>query len=224
MANLTHYAPPSTADPEGVCDTDRADVLLHHLPRGRPSALAAGPVLPAILDMYLSSRRLDQRRHPDLMIHLARLDAPAVPVACHSSLLAAGGTPSPAWGNWVFCSWSRTDPPVWGGPAGRVGNSSEYGPAHFHPILAGGGLQRAVARRIEIIKLHNEGAGAAALYPWGKWYGRDAHQINQKFIENSIGGPIADSTRENYKGRFEQRATFRRINGLGPYLSTDPWV
>ena len=138
--------------------------------------------------------------------------------------------PSTAWGNWAVLFLLVMYPPDATHTNPRLGEVVDHTPvtsnctrAVWPPLIrAGGGLQRAVAQRREILSLHEQGAGAVALNPWGKWYGNDAHMLNVKFIEDSIGGSIADSTRKNYKGHFEQWSTFRRINGLSPYLSADP--
>ena len=52
------------------------------------------------------------------------------------------------------------------------------------------------------------GVGPLALNPWRTWYGRYAHDLNEKFIEGSIGESISDSTRKHYRAHFAQWATF----------------
>ena len=60
-----------------------------------------------------------------------------------------------------------------------------------------------------------------ALSGWGEWYGANAEHADQKFIEASIGGSIADATRKLYSGQFNQCARFRAVNGESAYFETD---
>ena len=74
------------------------------------------------------------------------------------------------------------------------------------PIRAGGGFHRDVTRRDEMLAQHDAGGGPVSLNRRGEWYGPKARDLNEKFIESSIGGHIADSARKLYKGHFSQRA------------------
>ena len=137
---------------------------------------------------------------------------------------------APIWGNWLvllILAYCAPDGQI-GSPAGANDipttpfHLMPYDTTHLPPIMAGGGLQRSVAHRRDILQLHKDGSGAVALHPWGKWYGAEAGNLNQRFIESAIGGSIADSTRKNYKGSFEQWPTFRRVNGQSPFMVADP--
>ena len=140
------------------------------------------------------------------------------------------GRHAPTWGNWMVLLL-----PARCSPDSRIGSPSgvnetesisshltPYDATHLPPIRAGGGLQRAVAHRRDVLKLHEEGSGAVALNPRGKWYGAEAGDLNLRFIESAIGGSIADSARKNYNESFEQWPTFRRVNGKSPFMDADP--
>ena len=76
-----------------------------------------------------------------------------------------------------------------------------------------------MARRKELIDQQKAGGGAVALNPWGDWYGANVTCGNGKSIESTIGGSIADTTRELYSGHIAQWPTFRMINGRSPYVT-----
>ena len=118
---------------------------------------------------------------------------------------------APIWGNWLvllILAYCAPDGQI-GSPAGANDipttpfHLMPYDTTHLPPIMAGGGLQRSVAHRRDILQLHKDGSGAVALHPWGKWYGAEAGNLNQRFIESAIGGPLADSPRKNYKRSFQ---------------------
>ena len=136
----------------------------------------------------------------------------------------------PTWGRW-FVVWLLSQ---WGSSAWiwgvfvRCGKYSPavqlrpFGPTNFPPIRAGGVFQRDLARRKEVCARHLSGGEAVALNHRGGWYGEASANISSEFIESSIGGSIADATRKLYSGNFPQCATFRMINGHGPYMMPDP--
>ena len=81
-----------------------------------------------------------------------------------------------------------------------------------------------MARRKELIEQQKAGGGAVALNPSGDWYGANAACANGKFIVSSIGGPIADNTREIYIGHIAQWPAFRGSAGAVRTLHlAPPW-
>lgn len=140
------------------------------------------------------------------------------------------GTQAPTWGRWFVLWMASFRIPHLGWTkytskhktGGAILNSWPLRPTHFPPIRAGGGFRRDVPRRKGLLEQHCLDGAAVARNPGGEWCGANATKINEKFIERTIGGSIADTTRKLYKCHFAKWATFRRINGLSPYLNNDP--